>query len=106
MQLSIYSVLGQQGAFHLLVKVQQCGPVFFQALHEVLWQVADLKIIPVTTQTLVDTGEPDSQEGPKLLYPSACKGIHEASAHGSGAVSSFPVFDWGENHAREVASRP
>lgn len=50
------------GALHLLIKVEQCSPVFFQALHEVFWQIADLKVIPATRHTLVDTGKLDFQE--------------------------------------------
>lgn len=35
---------------HLLVEVQKCRPVFLEALHVVLGEVADLEVIPERTQ--------------------------------------------------------
>lgn len=59
-----------------MVKIKQCGPVFFQALHEVLWQVADLKVIPGTgnADALVFKKGVGLTEG-RAASPPTCKGL-------------------------------
>ena len=80
-----------------MVKIKQRGLVFFQALHEVLWQVADLKVIPGTgsSNSLVDRG--------KLVLPGAA---HGAPGYPFRTCSLFSTGGWRTAEDRGVGCQP